>query len=241
MDALPTYSMAEIEEKVRTHLDRAAFEVIETGRWLALAKQELKHGQLKPWLEEKFSLSERMAEHCINAWRTFGENPKRVSDLPARVIFQLSAPSTPQAVRDEVLDLKATGKTITASVVKDKINEAKGQKPPETKVDQDREAARKNADALKTKRATAEERWKRAAEAQKEEPEDDSAEAQWQRSANALAQGAGHAIAVIAQWDRDFDKQWRTWDAPTNIIELAEQAASTWAEVARVLQTANRG
>jgi hypothetical protein len=162
------FTLDQIAEKVRAHLHRGTCEYLEAGRWLTEAKCKCEHGQWMPWLNDNFGLSDRMAQHLINATTKFGANAKRVSDLPQRVVFLLAAPSTPEEVVDDVIAEAKAGKPVTTATVKKKIMKAKlaitgaaeaNPTPPITITaapPDDREIARQYAEDLKAKRAAAE-------------------------------------------------------------------------------------
>lgn len=65
------------------------------------------------------------------------------------------------------------------------------------------------------------------------DPDDsDTPEQFWQRS---LSNMAGYAIALQAQWTRDFGDDWEKFEVPSDLVTLAKQAANAWAEVAAKL------
>ncbi|WP_315792685.1 DUF3102 domain-containing protein [Bradyrhizobium sp. SZCCHNRI1002] len=175
-------TLDQIAKKVRAHLHRGTCEYLEAGRWLTEAKCKCEHGQWMPWLNDNFGLSDRMAQHLINATSKFGANAKRVSDLPQRVVFLLAAPSTPEEVVDDVIAEAKAGKPVTTATVKKKIMKAKlaitsaagaNPTPPITTTaapPDDCETARED---LKAKRASAEARQPKTA--QDGNPIDDNA------------------------------------------------------------------
>jgi hypothetical protein len=71
-----------------------------------------------------------MARHLIAAFEKFGEKSETVSDLQLRVVFLLSAPSTPQDVVDEVIADAKAGKPVTDTTVKNKIQAKSKAKQP---------------------------------------------------------------------------------------------------------------
>lgn len=75
----------------------------------------------------------------------------------------------------------------------------------------------------------------RKAEYAESESNDHTEEAErWQLSLSNMAGMAGDAIALPASWTRQFGK-WQDFPVPSDVVTLAQQAAETWATLARQL------
>jgi hypothetical protein len=85
---------------------------------------------------------DRTDSAVLHAPRRHGKNETRFGfgTAPLSGLYRLAAPSTPQAVVDDVLDRKAAGEMITVPLIKREINEAKA-----TCAEQEPEAAKKAA------------------------------------------------------------------------------------------------
>jgi Protein of unknown function (DUF3102) len=87
-------------------MKRGLEHAINAGRLLIEAKEQLKHGQWLPWLEEHCAMSERSAQLYMRLARHAPEleaNPQRVADLSVRGAAELLAP--PPATPDDDEDL----------------------------------------------------------------------------------------------------------------------------------------
>ena len=121
---VPT-EIAKITQRIKLRMETC---LIETGKDLLAAKKLLPHGEFQSWLKANFDWSLSTATKLMNV----ANDPKSVNftDLPKAAQYALSAPSTPETVKDAVIaDLKA-GKTLSVKQVKATIAEAT---KPETK------------------------------------------------------------------------------------------------------------
>ena len=93
----------------RQDLNQAASDI---GRDLLKVKVNLNHGQFVAWLRGEFDLSVRTAQRYMAAAQLVAKS-ETVSRLKPSVLYQLSAPSTPPAVQDEILRRVAAGEEIS--------------------------------------------------------------------------------------------------------------------------------
>jgi hypothetical protein len=100
-----------LRKSVSTHAIEATIQI---GGELFAAKKEHGHDQFGTWLENEFGWTSRTGENFINAYKAFGSNPKRVSDLniPLKALYAIAAPSTLKAARDKAI-AHAQGKKLT--------------------------------------------------------------------------------------------------------------------------------
>lgn len=106
---------------------RAQESLILIGERLLEIKEVLEHGQFGDWCETEFSFSQRTAQNMMNVAQTFGGQKRNgVSLLGDATLYLLSAPSTPAAAREEVIEMaQATGTTPTKAEVKAVIDRYK--------------------------------------------------------------------------------------------------------------------
>lgn len=120
---------------IQDHMRRATQSVIEAGKELLGIREILPSGKFIAWVETEFGISERMAQHMMNAGREFGANPKRVTGFSDSAIYLLAAPSMPDDVREEILaEAEATGQPATRKEIaarKPKQPKPKPQPAPE--------------------------------------------------------------------------------------------------------------
>lgn len=146
-------------QKIRG-LEKAAS--VDIGRELLAMKERLPHGQFLPWLEAEFSYSRRTATNLMQVAETFGDKWETVAHLPAGILYQLAAPSTPVTVRDMVVSEIPPGKVASPAVVKMAIQDAKSRE----RKDAAKAAAKKETPADREAKQTAAEK-RRAAEDRK--------------------------------------------------------------------------
>jgi hypothetical protein len=100
----------EIKERLR----RSAQDIWEIGQKLAEVRSRLKHGQFDAWLKAEFGWSRRTAYNFINVFEAFGERTNFAQmNIATSALYLLAAPSTPQEMREEVLQRAKEGETIT--------------------------------------------------------------------------------------------------------------------------------
>ncbi len=103
---------------------RVVGDIIEIGRRLADCKKIAGHGNWLPWLEREFGWSDKTAERYMQVAALKFDNLSNI-DLPVSSLYLLAAPSTPDEVRDEVIDRVKSGEKVSHEKVKEKIAKAK--------------------------------------------------------------------------------------------------------------------
>lgn len=87
-----------ITEEINFYKQQAGTAILEIGRRLAEAKEQLSHGEWLPWLEEKVAFSERTAQQYIRLWKEYGKSAT-VAVLGVRKALVLLA--LPESEREE--------------------------------------------------------------------------------------------------------------------------------------------
>jgi hypothetical protein len=99
-------------ERIQKLMKRTVEDFAQIGGELIAIKGQLEHGQFSSWLDTYFPWGERTAEECMNLYR----HPKTAKfadlGLGPSVARILSAPSTPEAVSDEVIALAEAGEKV---------------------------------------------------------------------------------------------------------------------------------
>jgi hypothetical protein len=122
--------LAEHAAEIRRLGQSALANLIEIGRHLTEVKAKLKleigHGHFGRWLELEFGWTDRTARRYMQAY----ENRTRVSEmnLPIRSLHLLSAPSTPDEARDEIISRAAGGEPMSGGEVQETVAREKGEK-----------------------------------------------------------------------------------------------------------------
>ena len=128
--ALPEESARDLKiaaARIRALSERMTMNIISIGVELIAAKNMLGHGQFGPWLEAEFRWSERTAERFMQAAEVFGEKSDTVSVLDPTAIYLLSAPSTPDKVRKDVLARLERGEAMSAEGVRTLVSIARAE------------------------------------------------------------------------------------------------------------------
>lgn len=109
---------------IKAHMKSAAESIIAVGTALKRQKERLPHGMFLPWIEAEFGMTDRTARNFMNVAEVYAKS-ETVSDLSAKALYELAAPSTPQYVREQVEELIVDGQKITVADVKRLKAEAK--------------------------------------------------------------------------------------------------------------------
>lgn len=107
--------------RIRLRHQQHVAAIIETGRDLLSIKDRLGHGNFGPWLEAEFGWNERTARRYMMAATEFGDKTDIVSDLPPTALYKLAAPSTPEPIREEVIQRLEAGERLGLKEVEDRL------------------------------------------------------------------------------------------------------------------------
>ena len=107
-------------EKLINDFSQSAFRV---GEWLTRVKNAIPHGEYTPWLEKKFSLSQRSARYFIAVYERWGDAPEKINQLSHRALFALSRVS--EKVENRVIDAIEEGYVPSSIDIKKWDNEEK--------------------------------------------------------------------------------------------------------------------
>jgi hypothetical protein len=106
-------------ESIRTRMRRAAEDIIAIGQDLIEVKKELDHGQFLSWINKEFGMSDQSARNFIHVAEKFGDVDKfkTVLNLSPKILYELAAPSTPEAIIEQVQsgEIPATLEAIKAA------------------------------------------------------------------------------------------------------------------------------
>lgn len=106
-----------VAERIRLRLKKTAEDIIEIGKDLIQVKEKLEHGQFTPWLQAEFDISERTARRFMKVAELFESKTDTVSVLTPKALYELSAPSTPESVRNEVMEKLGKGDIVKAKEI----------------------------------------------------------------------------------------------------------------------------
>ena len=128
--------LAQRAQAIRVLGKRTIANVIEIGHHLVEAKTLCGHGNWLPWLDREFGWSDKQAERFMQMHSMLGKFDKLSNlDVPMSALYLLASPSTPEVVRQEVIERVERGEKVSVAEVTDTIAKAKAPTPlkPEAK------------------------------------------------------------------------------------------------------------
>lgn len=113
-------------QRIKSQIRQQTKSIIETGQILREVKSRLEHGQFSAWVQSELGHSVRTAENYMRA-AAFADGKKSeiISLLPPATIYALAAPSTPDNVKDTVLNDLEAGKGVNIRSIENQIRLAK--------------------------------------------------------------------------------------------------------------------
>jgi hypothetical protein len=123
--------LAQNAEVIRALGKRVIGDVIEIGRRLSESKQLCGHGNWLPWLEREFGWSDDTARNYMQVSELAESRNFRDLSLPISGLYLLAAPSTPEEVRQEVIERVENGERLSVKHVKELIDEARNKQKME--------------------------------------------------------------------------------------------------------------
>lgn len=126
---LPTAVAKEAEAAAKRIRTRLKVHTLETGKELLAIKKALGHGKFGKWLEFHFGWKERTAQNYMNSAIAFDSTPQVVDALPPSTVYKLASKSTPDAIRQSVIDEIKRGEKPDPRQIEKKIAAAKNAAP----------------------------------------------------------------------------------------------------------------
>ena len=118
-------ALAEHAAMIRKLGKRVVDDIIEIGRRLQKAKDLVGHGGWAAWLEREFDWSQDTASNFINVYMLSQQDPKfrtvRNLNLPLNALYLIARKSTPETVKNEIIERAKAGEAVTAKTVKDAL------------------------------------------------------------------------------------------------------------------------
>jgi hypothetical protein len=108
--------LAHRAQRIRDFVGTARTCIIEIGRELIAAKEELNHGEWLPWLDKEFGWTEMTATRYMRVAGAFKSNTMLdfgVVSIDRGALYALAAPDVPQAARDQAVERAEAGEHIT--------------------------------------------------------------------------------------------------------------------------------
>jgi DNA polymerase III alpha subunit (gram-positive type) len=105
-------------ERIKVRMKRTAEDIIEIGKDLKLVKEKLPHGQFLPWINSEFEMDQKTAFNFMSVAEKFGDKLGNFPNFKPSILYQLSAPSTPDEVVEQVMEKAEAGEKVTLKEVK---------------------------------------------------------------------------------------------------------------------------
>ncbi|MDJ0572082.1 MAG: DUF3102 domain-containing protein [Pleurocapsa sp. MO_192.B19] len=103
--------------EIRLLMKRTTQDIIEIGQRLIEVKKCLGHGRYRRWIEAEFDWGKSTANSFENVAKQFAD-VQNLDVFAPSALYELAAPSTPQAAREEAIALAKAGKRISYTVSK---------------------------------------------------------------------------------------------------------------------------
>lgn len=113
-------------EEIKERLKRSAQDIWEIGQKLFEVRSQLAYGNFDNWLKAEFGWSRRTAYNFIKVYEAFPERATVAQvSIAASALYQLSSPSTPHEVRNELIQRAKEGEKITRQDIRLALQEKK--------------------------------------------------------------------------------------------------------------------
>ncbi|MEY2832057.1 MAG: hypothetical protein RLZZ574_1315, partial [Cyanobacteriota bacterium] len=120
LDQITAEFLLQETKEIKTLMKRTVEGIIETGERLQRVKQRLQHGEFMTWVENELKCHYSTALHFMRVWETFGEQKEQIADvgINVSVLYLLSAPSMPEQLRAEIVEMAKAGNPVSFAEAK---------------------------------------------------------------------------------------------------------------------------
>ncbi len=113
-------------EEIKERLKRSAQDIWEIGQKIFEVRSQLGYGSFDSWLKAEFGWSRRTAYNFIKVYEAFPERATVAQvSIAASALYQLSSPSTPKKIRDELIERAKQGEKITRQDIRSALESKK--------------------------------------------------------------------------------------------------------------------
>ena len=117
-DVKTSVFVREQTEEIRGLMRKTAQGILDIGQKLLDIKEKLGHGNFSNWLKTEFNWSEPTAQRFMQVARQFKSINLMNLEIAPSALYILSAPSTPNLVREEAIARAQAGESITYTAAK---------------------------------------------------------------------------------------------------------------------------
>ena len=109
-----------ITEEINFYKRQAGSAILEIGKRLVEAKEQLSHGEWLPWLEKKVAFSERSAQQYMRLWKEYGKSALSADLSVSKALVLLALPeSEREDFAAEKHSVNGEKKTVSSMTVKE--------------------------------------------------------------------------------------------------------------------------
>jgi hypothetical protein len=118
LDATTSQFVQQQTGEIRALMKLSFESIVQIGQKLKTVKEQLGHGYFRDWLKAEFKWGAWTATKFMQVAERFEGTNFSHLDIAPSALYDLAAPSTPQAAREEALNRAASGETITHTTAK---------------------------------------------------------------------------------------------------------------------------
>ena len=107
-------------KEIKNLMKRTVEGIIETGERLHRVKARLQYGEFMTWVESEIKCHYSTALHFMRVWETFGQQKEQIANvgINVSVLYLLSAPSMPEQLRTQIVEMAKAGKPVSFAEAK---------------------------------------------------------------------------------------------------------------------------
>jgi hypothetical protein len=120
-NALSQANLAEHVAEIRRLGRRVIADVVEIGKRLTECKKIVGHGGWGPWLLREFGWTDDSALNFMRVYDLSKSRKFRDLNLPVSAIYLLARPSTPDEVRDDIIERAKAGEVVSVEAVREMV------------------------------------------------------------------------------------------------------------------------
>ncbi|MEM9450394.1 MAG: DUF3102 domain-containing protein [Cyanobacteria bacterium P01_E01_bin.6] len=106
-------------ERINLRLRKTAEDIVAIGQDLISVKERLGHGNFLEWITAEFNMSQSTASRFMTVAEAFEGKLPTVGNLTPTVLYELAAPSTPEPVRQQMLEKAESGEKVSVKEVQE--------------------------------------------------------------------------------------------------------------------------
>jgi hypothetical protein len=118
LDATTSRFVQQQTGEIRALMKRTAQDIVELGQKLIAVKQTIGHGRFEDWLKAEFEWTQMTANRFMNVAKELKSNNLLDLTIAPSALYEIFAPSTSEAAREEALTRAKAGESITYTTAK---------------------------------------------------------------------------------------------------------------------------